>query len=182
MTIQYCVVLYPTQCRKIHDPRIKSEDKSDLTFHLFSWPTIGMYVFCSYPSRLWGWEILTHRRRIHPCMLEHLMKYQVTAVLSLGICRSTDLETRPEAGPGHQREMELVLLIGRSWHLGRCLSISWCSFIQGWQVDMSSCHKLVFRRTRWPEVQPSCMGALVNSTVKLPGLASVLVEAGWAVE
>lgn len=47
------------------------------------------------------------------------MKYQVTAVLSLGTCRSTDLETRPEVGPGHQREMELVLLIGQSWHLGR---------------------------------------------------------------
>lgn len=39
-----------------------------------------------------------------------------------------------------------------------CLSISWCSFTQGWQVVMSSCHKLAFRRTGWPEVQPSCMG------------------------
>lgn len=47
------------------------------------------------------------------------MKYQITAMLSLGTCRATDLETRLEVGPGHQKEMELLLLIGHSWHLDR---------------------------------------------------------------
>lgn len=106
------------------------------------------------------------------------MKYQITAVLSLGTCRSTDLETRPEVGPGHQREMELLLLIGHSWHLGR-MFIYFLMFLHprltGGYEQLPQAGLQKNKMTRGSTLM---RGALVNSTVKLPGLASVLVEAG----